>query len=49
MAGGVSGFVLRDAPVEARAAAIRRRAAGEDIVDVPWQRRPSALVHARSR
>ena len=33
MAGGVSGFVLKDAPVEALAAAIRRCAAGEDIVD----------------
>ncbi len=33
MAGGVSGFVLKDAPVEALAAAIRRCAAGEDVVD----------------
>lgn len=32
MAGGVSGFVLKDAPVEALAAAIRRCAAGEDVV-----------------
>ena len=32
--GGVSGFVLKDAPVEALAAAIRRCAAGEDVVDV---------------
>lgn len=31
--GGVSGFVLKDAPVEALAAAIRRCAAGEDVVD----------------
>ncbi len=33
MAGGVSGFVLKDAPVESLAAAIRRCAAGEDVVD----------------
>jgi two-component system response regulator DesR len=33
MAGGVSGFVLKDTPVEALAAAIRRCAAGEDVVD----------------
>lgn len=33
MAGGVAGFVLKDAPVEALAAAIRRCAAGEDVVD----------------
>lgn len=33
MEGGVSGFVLKDAPVEALAAAIRRCAAGEDVVD----------------
>lgn len=33
MAGGVSGFVLKDAPIEALAAAIRRCAAGEDVVD----------------
>ena len=33
MAGGVSGFVLKDAPAEALAAAIRRCAAGEDVVD----------------
>lgn len=33
MAGGISGFVLKDAPVEALAAAIRRCAAGEDVVD----------------
>ena len=32
LAGGVSGFVLKDAPVEALAAAIRRCAAGEDVV-----------------
>lgn len=31
--GGVAGFVLKDAPVEALAAAIRRCAAGEDVVD----------------
>jgi two-component system response regulator DesR len=31
--GGVSGFVLKDAPVEVLAAAIRRCAAGEDVVD----------------
>ena len=33
MAGGISGFVLKDAPVEALATAIRRCAAGEDVVD----------------
>ena len=33
MQGGVSGFVLKDAPVEALAAAIRRCVAGEDVVD----------------
>lgn len=33
LAGGVSGFVLKDAPIEALAAAIRRCAAGEDVVD----------------
>jgi two-component system response regulator DesR len=33
MAGGVSGFLLKDAPAEALAAAIRRCAAGEDVVD----------------
>jgi two-component system response regulator DesR len=33
MEGGVSGFVLKDAPVEVLAAAIRRCAAGEDVVD----------------
>jgi two-component system, NarL family, response regulator DesR len=33
MEGGVSSFVLKDAPVEVLAAAIRRRAAGEDVVD----------------
>lgn len=33
MAGGVSGFVLKDAPVETLAAAIRRCMAGEDVVD----------------
>jgi two-component system, NarL family, response regulator DesR len=33
LAGGVAGFVLKDAPVEALAAAIRRCAAGEDVVD----------------
>jgi two-component system, NarL family, response regulator DesR len=33
MEGGVSGFVLKDAPVEALAAAIRRCAAGENVVD----------------
>jgi two-component system response regulator DesR len=33
MAGGISGFVLKDAPVEALAAAIRRCAAGEDVVE----------------
>ncbi|MGH2376991.1 MAG: response regulator transcription factor [Candidatus Limnocylindria bacterium] len=33
MAGGVSGFVLKDAPIEALAAAIRRCAAGEDVID----------------
>jgi two-component system response regulator DesR len=33
MAGGVAGFVLKDAPVEALASAIRRCAAGEDVVD----------------
>jgi two-component system response regulator DesR len=33
MEGGVSGFMLKDAPVEALAAAIRRCAAGEDVVD----------------
>jgi two-component system, NarL family, response regulator DesR len=30
---GVSGFVLKDAPVEVLAAVIRRCAAGEDVVD----------------
>jgi two-component system response regulator DesR len=33
MEGGVSGFVLKDAPVESLAAAIRRCAAGDDVVD----------------
>lgn len=33
MAGGVAGFVLKDAPIEALAAAIRRCAGGEDVVD----------------
>lgn len=33
IAGGVSGFVLKDAPVEELAGAIRRCAAGEDVVD----------------
>ena len=33
MEGGVSSFVLKDAPVEVLAAAIRRGAAGEDVVD----------------
>jgi two-component system response regulator DesR len=33
MAVGVAGFVLKDAPVEALAAAIRRCAAGEDVID----------------
>ena len=33
LAGGVAGFVLKDAPVEMLAAAIRRCAAGEDVVD----------------
>jgi two-component system, NarL family, response regulator DesR len=33
MEGGVSSFVLKDAPVEVLAAAIRRCAGGEDIVD----------------
>jgi two-component system response regulator DesR len=33
VAGGVSGFVLKDAPVEVLADAIRRCAAGEKVVD----------------
>jgi len=33
MDGGVSSFVLKDAPVEVLAAAIRRCAGGEDVVD----------------
>lgn len=33
MEGGVAGFMLKDAPVEALAAAIRRCAAGENVVD----------------
>ena len=33
MEGGVSGFVLKDAPVETLAVAIRRCLAGEDVVD----------------
>jgi two-component system response regulator DesR len=33
MEGGVSSFILKDAPVEQLAAAIRRCAAGEDVVD----------------
>src|SRR5207247_2224682 len=33
MEGGVSGFVLKDAPIEVLAVAIRRCAAGEDVVD----------------
>jgi two-component system response regulator DesR len=33
MTGGVSGFVLKDAPVEVLAEAIRRCAAGESVVD----------------
>jgi two-component system response regulator DesR len=40
LASGVAGFVLKDAPVEALAAAIRRCAAGEDVVD------PSAAARA---
>jgi DNA-binding NarL/FixJ family response regulator len=31
--GGVSGFVLKDAPVEVFAGAIRRGAAGEEVID----------------
>jgi two-component system response regulator DesR len=33
MEGGFSGFVLKDAPIDALASAIRRCAAGEDVVD----------------
>ena len=33
MAGGVAGFMLKDAPVEVLAAAIRRCAAGGDVLD----------------
>jgi len=33
MEGGISSFVLKDAPVEVLASAIRRCAAGEDVVD----------------
>jgi len=33
MAGGFAGFMLKDAPVEVLAAAIRRCAVGEDVVD----------------
>src|SRR5262249_2103038 len=33
MQGGIAGFVLKDAPVETLAAAIRRCAAGENVVD----------------
>ncbi len=33
MEGGMSSFVLKDAPIEVLAAAIRRCAAGEDVVD----------------
>jgi two-component system response regulator DesR len=33
MAGGVAGFLLKDSPADALAAAIRRCAAGEDVVD----------------
>jgi len=33
MEAGVSGFVLKDAPVEVLAVAVRRCAAGEDVVD----------------
>jgi two-component system response regulator DesR len=33
MEGGISSFVLKDAPIEVLAAAIRRCAAGEDVVD----------------
>ena len=33
MEGGVSGFVLKDAPIEVLAAAIRRCAAGEEVID----------------
>jgi two-component system response regulator DesR len=33
MEGGVSGFVLKDAPVEVLAGAIRRCAAGEEVID----------------
>lgn len=33
MESGVAGFVLKDAPIEVLAAAIRRCAAGEDVVD----------------
>jgi len=33
MEGGVSGFVLKDAPVEVLANAIRRCAAGEEVID----------------
>jgi two-component system response regulator DesR len=31
--GGVAGFVLKDAPIEKLAEAIRRCAAGENVVD----------------
>jgi two-component system response regulator DesR len=34
MSGGVAGFVLKDAPVEVLADAIRRCAAGENVVDL---------------
>ena len=40
MQGGVSGFVLKDAPVETLAEAIRRCAAGENVVD------PQLAAHA---
>jgi two-component system response regulator DesR len=33
MEGGISSFVLKDAPIEVLAAAIRRCAAGEDVID----------------
>jgi two-component system response regulator DesR len=48
---GVSSFVLKDVPVEVLATAIRRCAAGEDVVDpsLASTRSKSALVRCRRK
>jgi DNA-binding NarL/FixJ family response regulator len=47
MEAGVAGFVLKDAPVEVLATAIRRCAAGENVVDPTLQRECSGPERAR--